>query len=123
LANPGLHTIPHSLPSQVAIALGPVGHGAQLAPQVAGSSSLTHAAPQAWKSASHPKPHRPPVHVASPLAHAPQSSTDADRSTHSPVQSVGAVGGHSSVQPNAPGVGVGAQYGVVAPQVTLHAPQ
>jgi hypothetical protein len=54
---------------------------------------------------------------------APQSSTDEERSTHSSLQSVGAVGGHSSVHPNWPDVGVGAQYGVVAPQVTLHPPQ
>jgi hypothetical protein len=47
LANPVLHLIPQEVPSHVACAFGPVGHGEHDFPQVAGSELLAHVLPQA----------------------------------------------------------------------------
>jgi len=44
---PVAHCTPHSPPTQVAVALGGTGHGAQRWPHEAGESFETHAAPQA----------------------------------------------------------------------------
>jgi hypothetical protein len=46
-AKPGAQVKPHAVPLQVAVEFGPLGHGVQSAPQVAGSVLLAHTPPHA----------------------------------------------------------------------------
>jgi len=62
------HVMPHAPFVQVAVAFGPLGHGAQRVPQLAGSMLDAHDVPHAWKSAPHVKPQAPFRHVAVELA-------------------------------------------------------
>jgi hypothetical protein len=48
LAKPGAQVKPQEIPSHVALAFGPLGHGAQRAPQVAVWLFLAQIEPQRW---------------------------------------------------------------------------
>jgi hypothetical protein len=128
LAYPSSHAIPHRVPSHVATAFAPVGHGTHAAPHVAVLMLLAHALPQAWKLESHVNRHAAPVQLATPFVtdgqaslHAPQSSSDVDKLTHWVPQSVGASLPHPVVQANPDDVGE--QSGAVESHFALQAPQ
>lgn len=76
-AKPGVQVKLHVVPLHVAVEFGPLGHGVQSIPHVAGSVSLAHTAPQAWKPPLQVKPHWMPLHVAAAFGGGAQGVHDA----------------------------------------------
>lgn len=95
-SKPSLHTKPHAVPSQTAVAFGGVAQVSHDAPHATTLSSGSHVSPQAWKPTSHATPHAPSTQVAAPfagelhsVAQAPQWRGSLEVSTHVPSHRVG----------------------------------